>query len=77
MASLKRVKEVLDTEIDLTDEHAHKNPHRLLRESGVSHCLFPILPDDLVLDHINFTANPVRPLVLSVRPEAARHLRFS
>ncbi|WP_349674593.1 ABC transporter ATP-binding protein [Lacrimispora sp.] len=59
MASLKRVKEVLDTEIDLTDEHASQKSAQITAgKVEFRNVCFQYAEDDLVLDHINFTANP-------------------
>ncbi|MFW6677464.1 ABC transporter ATP-binding protein [Lacrimispora sp. AGF001] len=59
MASLKRVKEVLDTEIDLTDEHASQKSAQITAgKVEFRNVCFQYAKDDLVLDHINFTANP-------------------
>ncbi len=59
MASLKRVKEVLDTEIDLTDEHASQKSAQITAgKVEFRNVCFQYTQDDLVLDHINFTANP-------------------
>ena len=59
MASLKRVKEVLDTEIDLTDEHASQKSAQITAgKVEFRNVCFQYSQDDLVLDHINFTANP-------------------
>ena len=61
MASLKRVREVLDTEIDLTDEHAARKD-AVVTEGRIEFrdvCFqYAKDTDELVLDHINFTANP-------------------
>ncbi len=61
MASLKRVKEVLDTEIDLTDEQAaEKSAEITAGKVEFKNVCFQYAKgtEDLVLDHINFTANP-------------------
>lgn len=61
MASLKRVKEVLDTEIDLTDEQAlEKSAQITAGKVEFRNVCFQYSKEteDLVLDHINFTANP-------------------
>ena len=61
MASLKRVKEVLDTEIDLTDEQAaEKSAEITAGKVEFKNVRFQYAKgtEDLVLDHINFTANP-------------------
>nr|WP_314459252.1 ABC transporter ATP-binding protein [uncultured Clostridium sp.] len=61
MASLKRVKEVLDTEIDLTDEQAsEKSAEITAGKVEFKNVCFQYTKEteDLVLDHINFTANP-------------------
>ncbi len=59
MASLKRVKEVLDTEIDLTDEHASQKSAQITGgKVEFRNVCFQYDKNDLVLDHINFTANP-------------------
>ena len=61
MASLKRVREVLDTEIDLTDEHAARKD-AVVTEGRIEFrdVFFQYAKDtdEMVLDHINFTANP-------------------
>ena len=61
MASLKRVREVLDTEIDLTDEHAARKD-AVVTEGRIEFrdvCFqYAKDTDEMVLDHINFTANP-------------------
>jgi ATP-binding cassette subfamily B multidrug efflux pump len=61
MASLKRVKEVLDTEIDLTDEQASEKS-ALITNGKVEFrdvCFqYTKGAEDQILDHINFTANP-------------------
>ena len=61
MASLKRVREVLDTEIDLTDEHAARKD-AVVKEGRIEFrdvCFqYAKDTDEMVLDHINFTANP-------------------
>lgn len=61
MASLKRVREVLDTEIDLTDDSAAQKD-ALVTEGRVEFravCFqYTKGTDDMVLDHINFTAEP-------------------
>lgn len=61
MASLKRVKEVLDTEIDLTDEQASEKSAQIAAgKVEFKNVCFQYTKgtEDLVLDHINFTANP-------------------
>lgn len=61
LASLKRVREVLDTEIDLTDDNAAKK-EAVVTSGKVEFkdvCFqYNKRTDDMVLDHINFTANP-------------------
>ena len=61
MASLKRVREVLDTEIDLTDEHAARKD-AVVTEGRIEFrdvCFqYAKDTDEMVLEHINFTANP-------------------
>ena len=61
MASLKRVREVLDTEIDLTDDSAAQKD-ALVTEGRVEFrdvCFqYTKGTDDMVLDHISFTAEP-------------------
>lgn len=61
LASLKRVREVLDTEIDLTDDNAAKK-EAVVTSGKVEFkdvCFqYNKGTDDMVLDHINFTANP-------------------
>lgn len=61
MASLKRVREVLDTEIDLTDEFASKKDAEVLygKVEFKDVCFqYAKDTDEMVLSHINFTANP-------------------
>ncbi|MGC6175550.1 ABC transporter ATP-binding protein [Lacrimispora sp. 38-1] len=61
MASLKRVKEVLDTEIDLTDEQASEKAAQITAgKVEFRNVCFQYTKgtEDLVLDHITFTANP-------------------
>lgn len=61
MASLKRVKEVLDTEIDLTDDQASEKAAQITagRVEFRNVCFqYTKGTEDLVLDHITFTANP-------------------
>ncbi|MDF2888419.1 MAG: transporter related protein [Lacrimispora sp.] len=61
MASLKRVKEVLDTEIDLTDEQASQKSVQITagKVEFRDVCFqYSKETEDPVLDHINFTANP-------------------
>ncbi|MEY8354792.1 ABC transporter ATP-binding protein [Lachnospiraceae bacterium 54-53] len=61
LASLKRVKEVLDTEIDLTDEHAAKRDARVTEgrvEFKDVSFRYAKETDEMVLSHINFTAEP-------------------
>ncbi len=61
LASLKRVREVLDTEIDLTDENAARKD-AIVTEGRVEFkdvCFqYAKDTDDMVLNHISFTANP-------------------
>ncbi len=61
MASLRRVREVLDTEIDLTDEHASE-PSAQVTSGKVEfrNVSFQYVKgmDEMVLKHINFTAEP-------------------
>lgn len=61
MASLKRVKEVLDTEIDLTDEQAaEKNACVTKGKVEFRNVCFQYAKgtDEMVLNHISFTAEP-------------------
>ena len=68
-------REVLDTEIDLTDRHAARKD-AVVTEGRIEFrdvCFqYAKDTDELVLDHINFTANPGRPSVSSVPREAER-----
>jgi len=61
MASLRRVREVLDTEIDLTDEHAAEISAQVtggkVEFRNVSFQYVKGM-DEMVLKHINFTAEP-------------------
>ena len=61
LASLKRVREVLDTEIDLTDEDAARKD-AIVTEGKVEFkdvCFqYTRNTDEMVLNHISFTANP-------------------
>ncbi|WP_077611162.1 ABC transporter ATP-binding protein [Clostridium sp. Marseille-P2415] len=61
LASLKRVKEVLDRPIDLTDEHAAEKSARVTRgKVEFRDVCFQYAKgtDEMVLSHINFTAEP-------------------
>jgi len=61
MASLRRVKEVLDTEIDLTDEGAAEKSAQVTRgKVEFRNVSFQYIKgmDEMVLKHINFTAEP-------------------
>lgn len=61
MASLRRVREVLDTEIDLTDEHAAEKSARVTRgkvEFRNVSFQYAKGTDEMVLRRINFTAEP-------------------
>lgn len=61
MASLKRVREVLDTEIDLNDEQAAEKSAQITagKVEFRNVCFrYEKETEELVLDHINFTANP-------------------
>jgi ATP-binding cassette subfamily B protein len=61
MASLRRVKEVLDTEIDLTDEDATEKSAQVTRgKVEFRNVSFQYIKgmDEMVLKHINFTAEP-------------------
>lgn len=61
MASLKRVREVLDKEIDLTDDNAAKKSARITKgEVEFQDVSFQYAKetDELVLNHISFTAKP-------------------
>ncbi|WP_097006411.1 ABC transporter ATP-binding protein [Lacrimispora amygdalina] len=61
MASLKRVREVLDTEIDLNDEHAAEKSAQVTagKVEFRNVCFgYEKETEELVLDHITFTANP-------------------
>ena len=61
MASLKRVREVLDTEIDLKDEHAAEKSAQVTagKVEFRNVCFgYEKETEELVLDHITFTANP-------------------
>ena len=61
MASLRRVREVLDTEIDLTDEHAAEKSAQVTRgkvEFRNVSFQYANGTDEMVLRHINFTAEP-------------------
>lgn len=61
MASLRRVKEVLDTPIDLTDEHAaDKSAQVTIGKVEFRNVSFQYSKgtDEMVLKHINFTAEP-------------------
>jgi len=61
MASLRRVKEVLDTEIDLTDEGAAEKSAQVTRgKVEFRNVSFQYIKgmDEMVLKHINFAAEP-------------------
>jgi len=61
MASLRRVREVLDTEIDLTDEHASELSAQVTSgKVEFRNVSFQYVKgmDEMVLKHINFTAEP-------------------
>ncbi len=61
MASLKRVREVLDTEIDLTDEHAAEKSAQVTRgkvEFRNVSFQYAKGTEEMVLRRINFTAEP-------------------
>jgi ATP-binding cassette subfamily B multidrug efflux pump len=61
MASLRRVREVLDTEIDLTDDHAtEKSAQVTSGKVEFRNVSFQYVKgmDEMVLKHINFTAEP-------------------
>lgn len=61
MACIKRVNEVMDVDIDLTDDQA-KQPERKVTEGSVEFrdvCFaYDGQKDNLVLEHLNFTAKP-------------------
>ncbi|MFR2848778.1 MAG: ABC transporter ATP-binding protein, partial [Hungatella hathewayi] len=61
MASVKRINEVMDTEIDLTDEHATRKDLKVtegrVEFKNVSFS-YENDSDEKVLEHINFTAKP-------------------
>lgn len=61
MASLKRVREVLDTEVDLTDDES-KHKHTQITNGKVEFrdvsFQYAEGTDEMVLSHINFTAEP-------------------
>lgn len=61
MASVKRVDEVMDTKIDLTDDHAARKDAVIARGKvefkDVSFC-YSRDSEDMVLEHISFTAEP-------------------
>ncbi|ADL04239.1 ABC transporter ATP-binding protein [Lacrimispora saccharolytica] len=61
MASLRRVREVLDTEIDLTDEHGTAKSAQVIRgKVEFKNVSFQYTKgtDDMILKHIDFVAEP-------------------
>ncbi len=61
LASLKRVREVLDTEIDLTDEHAARKDAKVTEgKVEFKNVYFKYVKDteEVVLNNLNFTVNP-------------------
>jgi ATP-binding cassette subfamily B protein len=61
LASLKRVREVLDTEIDLTDEHAARKDAQVTEgKVEFKNVYFKYVKDteEVVLNNLNFTVNP-------------------